>query len=377
MYTTSSIAFGSPGRYIQGPGELYRLPRHSLALGSRAFAIIDEFFFEKLTRELTEIYKKQDAVFSGILYSGEITKSQIDEKTSAARESAAEVIIGIGGGKTLDTAKAVASRLGLPLIIAPTSASTDAPTSAMSILYNDAHEHSDVYYYVKNPDLVLADSQIIADAPARFLVSGMGDAIATVFEARASCRTGSPNYINQDSGPYRGTRTASAIAELCFQTILENGRTAKIANEQHVITESLEAVIEANILMSGLGFENVGCSAAHAVHNGLSACPDGNRALHGEKVAFGVLCQLIAENAPRKLIRKLMKFYLDVGLPLTLEDLGITSGPDTYETIAADVLQTEWVREPMYVNEALVKASVLTAQEAGRQYKRRHSERQH
>ena len=129
--------------------------------------------------------------------------------------------------------------------------------------------------------------------------------------------------------------------------------------------------------MSGLGFENVGCSAAHAVHNGLSACPDGNQALHGEKVAFGVLCQLAAENAPQKLIRKLMKFYLDVGLPLTLEDLGITPGPDTYETIAADVLQTEWVREPMYVNEALVKASVLTAQEAGRQYKRRHSERQH
>ncbi len=373
MYTTSSIAFGSPSRYIQGPGELYRLPCHSLPLGDRVFAVIDKFFFEKLNRELKEIYEKKGAAFISVPYRGEITKSTIDEKASVAQASAAEIMIGIGGGKTLDTAKAVASRLQLPLIIIPTSASTDAPTSAMSIIYNDKHEHDDVYYYRKNPDLVLVDSQIIADAPVRFLVSGMGDAIATVFEARASLHTNSPNYINQDSGPYRGTRTASAIAELCYRTILENGHMAKISNEKHVVTESLEAVIEANILMSGLGFENVGCSAAHAVHNGLSACPNGNKALHGEKVAFGVLCQLAAENAPQKMIRRLMKFYLNVGLPLTLEDLGITPTPDTYEIIAADALQTEWIREPLHVNEEIVKAAVITAQEMGRQFKLRHS----
>lgn len=371
MHTISSIAFGSPSRYIQGPGELGRLPRHSLILGSRAFAVIDEFFFEGLTRQLTAEYQKNNAVFTSVLYRGEITKSNIEEKTSMAQKSAAEVIIGIGGGKTLDTAKAVAARLRLPLIIIPTSASTDAPTSAMSIIYNDRHEHSDVYYYTKNPDLVLVDSEIIANAPVRFLVSGMGDAIATVFEARTTCRTNSPNYINQDSGPYRGTRTASAIAELCYRTILENGRMAKTANENHVVTEALEAVIEANILMSGLGFENVGCAASHAVHNGLSACPGGNKSLHGEKVAFGVLCQLAAENAPLETIRGLMDFYLDVGLPLTLEDLGIAPNNDIYEMIAADALQTEWVREPIFVNTETVKAAVIMAQETGRQHKSR------
>lgn len=372
MHTISSIAFGSPSRYIQGPGELGRLPRHSLVLGARAFAVIDEFFFEELTRQLTTIYQKNNAVFTSVLYRGEITKSSIAEKASLARKSEAEVIIGIGGGKTLDTAKAVASQMRLPLIIVPTSASTDAPTSAMSIIYNDRHEHSDVYYYAKNPDLVLVDSDIIAHAPVRFLVSGMGDAIATVFEARATCRTNSPNYINQDSGPYRGTRTASAIAELCYRTILENGRMAKTANENHVVTEALEAVIEANILMSGLGFENVGCSASHAVHNGLSACPGGNKSLHGEKVAFGVLCQLAAENAPPETICGLMQFYLDVGLPLTLEDLGIAPNNEIYEMIAADVLQTEWVREPIYVNKEAVKAAVIMAQETGHQYKLQH-----
>lgn len=372
MLTTSSRAFGSPGRYIQGPGELYRLPRHSLAFGKIAFAVIDDFFYERLTQELTETYRNNDAVFVSTRFKGEITKSCIEISAAKAREAAAEVIIGIGGGKTLDTAKAAAFRLGLPLIIVPTSASTDAPTSAMSIIYNEQHEHSDVYYYTKNPDLVLVDSRIIADAPVRFLVSGMGDALATVYEARATLRTNSPNYINQDSGPYRGTRTASAIAELCGQTILENGRMARIANEQHVVTEALEAVIEANILMSGLGFENVGCSASHAVHNGLSACPDGSKALHGEKVAFGILCQLVAENAPAEELHRLMDFYFDVGLPLTLEDLGIEPGKEKYNIIAADIDQTEWVREPLYVNGDVVKAAVITTQEMGSQYKRKH-----
>ena len=73
------------------------------------------------------------------------------------------------------------------------------------------------------------------------------------------------------------------IAELCYDTILEYGVAAKIANEQHVVTEALEAVIEANTLMSGLGFENTACACAHAVGDGITATPNGTKTLHGEK----------------------------------------------------------------------------------------------
>ena len=182
MLPLTSYAWGSPGRYIQGAGELDRLAIHTEKFGKRAFAVIDEFFYKSFTKRLDTLYKDAGGAFLSFLYQTEITKELIEKASDEASGFSPDVIIGIGGGKALDTAKAVASRLSLPLVIIPTSASTDAPTSAMSIIYNDAHEHDDVYYYIKNPDLVLVDSQIIADAPVRFLVSGMGDALATVLK---------------------------------------------------------------------------------------------------------------------------------------------------------------------------------------------------
>ena len=157
---------------------------------------------------------------------------------------------------------------------------------------------------------VIIDSEIIANAPVRFLVSGMGDAMATLFEAKANAASNSPNYICQEAGSFRRTKVAMKIAELCYDTILEYGVAAKIANEQHVVTEALEAVIEANTLMSGLGFENTACACAHAVGDGITATPNGTKTLHGEKVAFGTLCELVAENAPSEIVEELSLIHI-------------------------------------------------------------------
>lgn len=260
--------------------------------------------------------------------------------------------------------------IDLPVVIVPTSASTDAPTSAMSVIYNERHEHDDVYYYIKSPDMVLVDSEIIANAPVRFLVSGMGDALATVFEARASVNSNSPNYICGESGTYRRSRTGIAIAEASYQILLENGVNAKIANENHIVTEALEAVIEANTLMSGLGFENVGCAGSHVVCNGLTAAPGGEKALHGEKVAFGVICQLLAENASLPLLNEVLNFNQSVGLPITLADMGIEATEENYDIIASDTANTEWTREPFYMNDTMVKAIVKSANALGMTHKK-------
>ncbi|MGI6212922.1 MAG: glycerol dehydrogenase [Anaerovoracaceae bacterium] len=360
-----SIAFGSPGRYIQGEGELYRLPEHAAGFGKKIFAVIDEFFFDDYSKSLNETCRAKGASFDAYRYSVEITKERIHEAADQAEGFGADVITGIGGGKTIDTAKAAASVLGLPLIIVPTSASTDAPTSAMSVIYNDRHEHDDVWYYRKNPDLVLVDTRIIADAPPRFLISGMGDALATAYEGRASIRSGSPNYIEQSSGPYFASRTAVGIAELCRDTILQNGRAAKEAAVRHEVTKELEAVVEANTLMSGLGFENVGCAGSHVICNGISRLPGGEKALHGEKVAFGILCQLTAEQAPEAELAELRSFYLDVGLPLTLEDLGIEASDENIDKISRDAKNTEWTREPFELSDEDVCESIRRTERDG------------
>ena len=369
MPASRTMSFGSPGRYIQGPGEINRLAIHTAKYGTKVFAIIDPFFFDSLTPVLTKQYEEKDAKFTSVPFDHEVTEERIASTAQKAAEEGAEIIMGIGGGKTLDTAKGVANTLKLPVVIVPTSASTDAPTSALSVIYKENHEHSHAINYVKSPDIVIIDSEIIANAPVRFLVSGMGDAMATLFEAKANADSNSPNYICQEAGTFRRTKVSMAIAQLCYDTILEYGVAAKIANEQHVVTEALESVIEANTLMSGLGFENTACACAHAVGDGITATPNGTKTLHGEKVAFGTLCELVAENAPSDVVEEYVLFCMEVGLPTTLEDLQVELTEENLQLIADNASLPELVREPYEITNEMLKNIVKAADAVGRYYK--------
>jgi glycerol dehydrogenase len=228
------------------------------------------------------------------------------------------VLVGMGGGKTIDTAKIAADRANIPVIIVPTIASSDAPCSGCAVLYSQDGDFISVLYQKANPAAVLVDVAIIAAAPTRFLVAGMGDALSTWFEARSCEHTHSQN----ECGGY-GTLAGFAIARLCYDTLLSDGVAAKLASEQRRLTPALERIIEANILLSGLGFESAGLAAAHAIHNGLTALAETHAFYHGEKVAFGVLAGLQLEGTPADEIAAVYAFCEDVGLPVTLADIGL------------------------------------------------------
>ena len=127
-------------------------------------------------------------------------------------------MLGIGGGKTLDCAKALAHFMGVPVAIAPTIASTDAPCSALAVIYTDSGEFERYLVLPHNPDRVIVDSQIIAGAPARLLAAGIGDALATWFEARACSRSSATTLAGGAC-----TQAALALAKLCYHTLLEEG----------------------------------------------------------------------------------------------------------------------------------------------------------
>lgn len=213
--------------------------------------------------------------------------------TDVVRGNGIDVVIGIGGGKIFDTAKAVAFFADLPVIICPTVAATDAPCSALSVIYTDEGTVDSYLHLKTNPALVLMDSEIIAASPVRLTVSGMGDALSTYYEARAIHAKDGSNFAGG-----KLTHTAFALAELCCRLLFENGVPARQALEAHELTPAVEAVIEANTLLSGLGFENCGTAAAHAIHDGLCSLPECRPMYHGEKVAFGVIVQLVLEKAP-------------------------------------------------------------------------------
>lgn len=366
--TVSTRGWGSPSRYFQGPGLLRNLETYTSKFGSNVFAIIDQYFFDRFTEQLKSDFKGTGSTITTEIYNSQVTAERIEKTAAIAAQYHPDVVVGIGGGKTMDTAKAVADLCKAATIIVPTSASTDAPTIALSVLYSEEGVHIGARHYVKNPDVVLVDSEIIANAPVRFLVSGMGDALSTVFEARANEISDSSNYI---SGGYRRTKTGTAVAEECYRMLIENGAKALEAAKKHVVSEALEDIIEVNTLMSGLGVENNGCSGAHSICEGISALPADAKTFHGEKVGFGVICELIAENAPQELLDEVLTFCIQVGLPVTLDDLYIENTKENVRAVAALSMHSYWDTEPFFIDENAVYAAIMAADEIGASYKKK------
>lgn len=308
-----------PGKYIQGVGAIGELPALINLMGTRGLILASPSVQGKV---LPECSIDLDALGICIeLFRGECCECELSRLSAIITQKHVDVVVGMGGGKTIDAAKIVADRAGLPVVIVPTIASTDAPCSGCAVLYSEEGIFESVHYQKMNPAAVLVDVGIIAAAPTRFLVAGMGDALATWFEARSCERTQSAN----ECGGYC-TTVGLNIAKLCYETLLMYGGAAKAASEMHIVTPALEHIVEANILLSGIGFESAGLAAAHAIHNGLTALSATHSFYHGEKVAFGVLAGLQLTGAPGNESSTVFSFCEEIGLPTTLADIGVQHG---------------------------------------------------
>lgn len=326
----------SPGKYIQGADVINRLGEYLKPLAERWLVVGDKFVLGFAQSTVEKSFKDAGLVVEIAPFGGECSQNEIDRLRGIAETAQCGAILGIGGGKTLDTAKALAHFMGVPVAIAPTIASTDAPCSALSVIYTDDGEFDRYLMLPNNPNMVIVDTKIVAGAPARLLAAGIGDALATWFEARACSRSGATTMAGG-----KCTQAALALAELCYNTLLEEGEKAMLAAEQHVVTPALERVIEANTYLSGVGFESGGLAAAHAVHNGLTAIPDAHHYYHGEKVAFGTLTQLVLENAPVEEIETVAALSHAVGLPITLAQLDIKEDVPAKMRIVAEAACAE------------------------------------
>ncbi|MCC8189339.1 MAG: glycerol dehydrogenase [Planctomycetes bacterium] len=317
----------SPMRYIQGKNILADLAAEVATLGNRgAFALSGPTALSKYEHVLRDSFAASGRPLELRRFGGECSQREIDAVCQAVTAAGCDLIIGLGGGKTLDTAKAVGLQLSIPVAVVPTAASSDAPCSALSVLYTDEGRFDRYLMLKNNPDAVILDSAVVADAPVRLLVAGMGDALATYYEAR-SCHQSRATAI---AGGVC-SETALALATTCRTLLFEHGLRAKLAVEHGMVNTALEAVIEANTYLSGVGFESGGLAAAHSIHNGLTVIEATHAMLHGEKVAFGTLVHLVLENAPNDEVVSVVEFCQEVGLPTTLEGLGIAGA--TRETI--------------------------------------------
>jgi glycerol dehydrogenase len=296
-------------------------------------------------------------------FSGLCTRDASDRLSEKAKAFKPDIVAGVGGGSVIDTAKAVSHEQAASLAIIPTVASNDAPCSALVVQYKKDHTLDRFLLLKRNPDIVLVDSTVIAEAPARFFVAGMGDALATWFEAFTCTKSSAKTTAGG-----LATSTALSLARLCFDTLMEYGVMAKLAVERQTVTPAVEKVIEANILLSGIGFESGGLSSAHGIHEGLAALEETRGMMHGELVAFGTLCLLVLENYPTAEINAVFDFCKSVGLPTTLGQLGITdSSPHLKKAAEVACLEGLTTHNSYFqVNPQLILGAIVGADAIGR-----------
>ncbi|MDC3415963.1 iron-containing alcohol dehydrogenase family protein [Aquibacillus salsiterrae] len=269
-------------------------------------------FFPRLETPLTKVR-----------YNRECTFQEVERISQIAHDQATDFILGVGGGKVMDIAKACGNETGLPVILIPTLASNCAPWTPLSVFYDEQGNFLHYTIFEHNTFMVLVEPTIIVNSPVSYLRAGIGDTIAKWYEADILTRKLNTMPI--------GIEIAMHAARLCRDVLLEEGIEAISSVEKREVTTAFTRVIETIIMAGGMvggyGDHYGRVSGAHSIHNGLTTIPETHPHLHGNKVAYGILVQLAIENRPEE-IELLLPFYQQLNLPISITELGITTNQE-------------------------------------------------
>lgn len=316
MSSTDIRVVPGPANYYSHPGSLARLEDfYSAEQLSRAVWIYGERAFAAAKPFLPQGVNAPGATH--LLFKGHCSEHDVAELVQQAGADRS-VVIGVGGGALLDTAKAVARRLGLPVVAIPTIAATCAAWTPLSVWYNDAGQALHFEIFDDANFLVLVEPQIILDAPAEYLLAGIGDTLAKWYEAVVLA----PQPENLPLTVRLGINNALAIRDV----LLESSEAALADQQRGEVTQAFRDVVDAIIagggMVGGLGERYTRVAAAHAVHNGLTVLPQTEKFLHGTKVAYGILVQsaLLGQD---DVLAQLVAAYQRFNLPTTLAELEV------------------------------------------------------
>jgi glycerol dehydrogenase-like iron-containing ADH family enzyme len=323
---TSTAIFSlsiAPAKVIRGSGALASAGEYIARFGSRPLIIGGKRSLSAVESTLLPLLTQHQLNFAKANYAPDCSEASLKALHQAAKEHKADVIIGVGGGKSLDAAKLIGHQLKLSVVTIPTSGATCAAWTALSNVYSD--EGAFLYDVSLEccPDLLILDYDLVQTAPQRTLVAGIGDAIAKWYEASVSSGHSQQTFI------IAAVQQARVLRDILFQKSAAALKTPG-SNEWR-------EVVDATVLLAGVigGIGGAQCRtvAAHAVHNGLThICPGkscSGGSIHGEKVAYGILVQLrLEEMLQGNLLaatarQQLLKFYGEIGLPQKLSDLGL------------------------------------------------------
>jgi glycerol dehydrogenase len=307
-----------PNKYLRGSGVLQETGSYAQQLGKRVIIIGGKTALMVTRDQLTRSLADHRLDFEIFTFTGDVSENQMNYYAAKAR--AYDLVLGIGGGKAIDCSKGVADLCNLPFISIPTSAATCAAADSLIICYTDNGAPAGSFYSKKSPDLVVADSQIIAEAPPRLLASGIGDTISKWPETKYAARNLVRNaFIN----------STESLGKMAFDLLFSKGIAAIDAVKNRKVTLELEDIIDANLLLSGMIGNTAGhecrLAVAHCVHDGLVDLGLAKKYLHGEKVAYGTMVQsALCDDISDAFLREIIIFTKTIGLPVCLADFGIS-----------------------------------------------------
>ncbi|MEC8348240.1 MAG: glycerol dehydrogenase [Pseudomonadota bacterium] len=353
----------APQRYIQGPGVLNHINRYMSLLNVKRVGILASRRGQAAEGQRISKRLSNDSIDCiPAVFAGECSLEEVEKHVRALAGENLDCLISVGGGKPVDAGKSIAYRLDIPVVIVPTLASNDAPTSALSVLYTTEGANDAVEFYPSNPAMVIVDTEVIAAAGERYFVAGIGDAMATWFESRV-CFENSSAITPIGARP---TLASYAIGEVCARTLFEKGEAASRAVATGACTDEVESVVEANTLLSGIGFESGGLALAHPVALAFTQLDEIHRKyLHGEMVAMGTLIQLTLERSVDA--EKVARFFANIGLPIHMTQLSLS--PKDSAAISAIIEATLGNRNahhmPMPVTYDSLREAMLDANKLG------------
>lgn len=357
------LVMAAPQRYIQGPGVISRIGRYIGIINVKRAAILaSRRAIVAEGARVTESLHSNHIESVDCIFDGECSLQEIEKHVAALKDEDIDCLIAVGGGKPVDAGKSIAWRLEIPVVIVPTLASNDAPCSALSVLYTPEGASDVVEFYPTSPTLVVIDTDIVADANERYLVAGMGDAMATWYETRICLN----NLDARTPLGARPTIAACAMAEICAHTLFEHGEAAAKSVVVNQNGTALEKVVEANTLLSGIGFESGGLALAHPMALAYTQIDElHTNYLHGEMVAMGTMVQLAMEQSGDA--KKVAEFFARVGLPIHLGQFSM-SPQDTNKLdiiIESAMANANSHQMPMVVTEDLLLRAIMDAHELG------------